>query len=139
QRIEQRDGPRAHREDVADDPADPGGRALIRLNERRVVVRLDLEDRGEAAADVDRAGVLARSLQHLRTFGWQRPEVHTRALVAAVLGPHHREDAELGQVRLAAQKSHDAAVLLRRERMLLEKPLIDHRARLKGSPYGRRL
>ena len=61
QRVEQRDRPRAHREDVADDAADAGGRALIRLDERRVVVRLDLEDGGEPVADVDRAGVLARA------------------------------------------------------------------------------
>ena len=66
QRVQQRDRPRAHREDVADDAADAGRRALIRLDERRVVVRLDLEGGGEAVADVDGAGVLARALQHLR-------------------------------------------------------------------------
>ena len=59
QRVQQRDRPRAHREDVADDAADAGGRALIRLDERRVVVRLDLEDGAQPVADVDRAGVLA--------------------------------------------------------------------------------
>ena len=120
QRVQQRDRPRAHREDVADDAADAGRRALIRLDERRMVVRLDLEDRGEAVADVDRAGVLARTLQHLRPFGRQRPQVHARALVAAVLGPHHREDAELGQVRLAAEERDDALVLVRLEAVAFE-------------------
>ena len=72
QRVQQRDRPRAHREDVADDAADAGRRALVRLDERRVVVRLDLEDRREPFADVDRAGVLARALQHLRALGRQR-------------------------------------------------------------------
>jgi hypothetical protein len=62
QRVQQRDRPRAHREDVADDAADAGRRALIGLDERRVVVALHLEDRREAVADVDRAGVLARPL-----------------------------------------------------------------------------
>ena len=37
--------------------------------------------------------------------GRQRLQVHARALVAAVLGPHHREDAELGEVRLAAHEA----------------------------------
>ena len=60
------DRPRAHGEDVAQDAADAGRRALVRLDERRVVVALDLEDRGEPVADVDRAGVLARALQHAR-------------------------------------------------------------------------
>ena len=36
-----------------------------------------------------------------------------RALVAAVLGPHGREDAELGQVRLAADEADDELVFLR--------------------------
>ena len=113
ERIQQRDRPRAHREDVADDAADAGRRALVRFDERRMVVRLDLEDRRQAVADVDRAGVLARPLQHLRPFGRQRFQVHARALVAAVLGPHHREDPELGQVRLTTEKPHDPLVLLR--------------------------
>ena len=66
QRVEQGDRPRAHREDVADDAADAGRRALVRLDERRMVVRLDLEHRREAVADVDGAGVLAGPLQHAR-------------------------------------------------------------------------
>ncbi len=66
QRVEDRDRARAHREDVAQDAADARRRALERLDERRMVVALDLEDRGEPVADVDRAGVLARPLQHLR-------------------------------------------------------------------------
>ena len=104
QRVQQRDRPRAHREDVADDAADARRRALVRLDERRVVVGLDLEDRREAVADVDGARVLARSLQDARPGRRERLEVNARALVAAVLRPHHREDAELGQGRLAPQR-----------------------------------
>ena len=93
QRVQQRDRPRAHREDVADDAADAGCGALIGLDERRMVVRLDLEDRGKSVADVDRAGIFARALQHLRAVSRQRLQMHARALVAAVLRPHHGEDA----------------------------------------------
>ena len=48
----------------------------------------------EPAADVDRAGVLAGSLQHARPRRRQLLEMDARALVAAVLGPHHGEDAD---------------------------------------------
>ena len=53
QRVHERDRARAHREDVADDPADAGGRALVRLDRRRVVVALDAHRHREAVADVD--------------------------------------------------------------------------------------
>ena len=66
QRVEAGDGARAHREDVAQDAADAGRRALVRLDEARVVVRLHLEDGGEAVADVDDAGVLAGALDDAR-------------------------------------------------------------------------
>ena len=49
-------------------------------------------------------------LDDARAGGRQRLQVHARALVAAVLGPHHREHAELGQVRLAAEQLPDAVV-----------------------------
>ena len=70
QRVEQRDRPRAHREDVAQDAADAGGRALEGLDRRGVVVALDLERHGQAVADVDHAGVLARALQHAPRRSW---------------------------------------------------------------------
>ena len=70
QRVQDRDGPRAHGEDVAQDAAHAGGRALVGLDEGRVVVRLDLEDGGQAVADVHRARVLARSLHHARALRW---------------------------------------------------------------------
>ena len=120
QRVQQRDRAGAHREDVADDAADAGGRALVRLDEGRMIVRLDLEDRGEAVADVDRAGVLARPLQDARPAGRQLLQVDARALVAAVLRPHHREDAELGLGRLALQRAHDAVVFVGGEAVAFE-------------------
>ena len=54
-------GPGAHGEDVAQDAADAGGRALVGLDGRRVVVALDADGGGDAVADVDHAGVLARA------------------------------------------------------------------------------
>ena len=88
QRVEQRDRPRAHREDVADDPADAGRRALVRLDRARVGVGLDLEDDGEPVADVDHAGVLARPDEDAVALGGQAAQVDLRGLVRAVLGPH---------------------------------------------------
>src|SRR5690606_36084543 len=76
QRVKQRDGPGAHREDVADDAAHARGRTLVRLDERRMVVRFDLEDRGQAVADIDGAGVFAGPLQHAGAAGRQRLQVY---------------------------------------------------------------
>ena len=59
QRVEHRDRARAHREDVAQDPADAGRGALVRLHRGRVVVALDLERDRQAVADRDHARLLA--------------------------------------------------------------------------------
>ena len=61
ERVEDRDRPGAHREDVAQDAADAGRGALVRLDRARVVVRFDLERDRQAVADRDDAGVLART------------------------------------------------------------------------------
>ena len=79
QRVEQRDRSRPHRDDVADDPADPGRGALVRLDRARVRVRLHLEHDREAVADVDRAGVLPGADQDRGTLGRQAPQVDLRA------------------------------------------------------------
>ena len=64
ERVEAGDRPRAHGEDVAQDAADAGGRALIGLDVARMVVALHLEHDGEPVADIDDAGILARPLDH---------------------------------------------------------------------------
>ena len=97
QRVHVGDRPRAHGEDVAHDAADAGRRALVGLDEARVVVAFHLEDGGLAVADVDDAGILARALDHPRRLGRQLLQMDARGFVGAVLAPHHREDAELGQ------------------------------------------
>ena len=118
QRVEAGDRPRAHGEDVAQDAADAGRRALIGLDVARVVVALHLEDHGEPVADVDDAGILARPLDHPGRLGRQPAQMHLRGLVGAVLVPHRREDAELGQRRLAADQVEDALILVGLEPVL---------------------
>ena len=118
QRVQIGDRPRAHREHVAQDAADAGRRALIGLDVGRVVVALHLEDRGLAVADVDHAGILARAADHPRRRRRQLLQMDARALVGAMLRPHHREDAELGQVRLAPHGVEDALIFLGREAVL---------------------
>ena len=101
-----RDRPGAHGEDVADDAADAGRRALVRLDVGRVVVRLDLEGDRPAVADVDDAGVLAHADEQrvgLRRLLAELAQVDLRGLVGAVLAPHHRVDRELGAGRAAAE------------------------------------
>ena len=121
QRIEAGDRPRAHGEHVAQDAADAGGSALIGLDIARVVVALHLEHDGEPVADIDHAGVLARTLDHLRSRGRQRAQMHLGGLVRAVLVPHGRENAELGQRRRAADQLEDALVFVRLEAVLGDK------------------
>ena len=60
ERVHHRDRARAHRQDVADDAADAGGRALVGLHVGRVVVRFDLEGDRVALADVHHPGVVPR-------------------------------------------------------------------------------
>ena len=103
QRVEVGDGARAHGEHVAHDAADAGRRALVGLDVARVVVALHLEDDAVAVAEVDDAGVLAGALDHLRARRRQRLQPDARGLIGAVLAPHDREDAELGEARLAAE------------------------------------
>ena len=83
------------------------------------------------------AGVFARPLQHLRSLRGQRFQVHARALVAAVLGPHHGEDAQLGQVRLAAEKRDDAVVLIAFQPVAFENLGINHVSSRAGDQPGR--
>ena len=101
ERVEDRDRAGAHREDVAQDAADAGRRALVRLDGARVVVRLDLERDRQAVADRDDAGVLAGARDDALAGSRQRPQERLRALVRAVLAPHDAEHRELEVVRVA--------------------------------------
>ncbi len=94
-------------------PPTAGRRALVGLDVGGVVVALHLEDDRLAVADVDHAGVLARPLDDARAFGRQCPQPALGGLVRAVLVPHGRKDAELGEARLAADQVEDALVFVR--------------------------
>ena len=109
--VEQRDRPRTHGDDVAEDAADPGCGALERLDGRRVVVALDLEGDRLALAEVDDSCVLAGSLEDARRVGREALQEPRRVLVAAVLRPEEREDRELEVIRLALQQLLDTVEL----------------------------
>ena len=111
--VETGDRPRAHGEDVAQNAADAGGRALIGLDVARMVVALHLEHDGLPVADVDHAGVLAGTLDHPRRLGRQTPQMDARGFVRAVLVPHRREDPELGKGRHPPDQLENALILVR--------------------------
>ena len=118
ERIHDGERPRAHGEDVAQNAADAGGRALVGLDVAGVVVRLDLEGAGPAVAHVDDAGVFAGPLHDAIAFGGQALEMHAARLVGAVLAPHHAVDAEFGEGWRAAKSRENAVVLLRSDAVL---------------------
>ena len=110
--VEHRDRSCAHGENVAQNAADAGGRALEGLDEAGVVMRFDLEGDGLAfafgvLADIDDAGVFPGTDQHARALCGQLPQVQAGALVGAVLAPHDREDADFGWIGLAAEDGAD--------------------------------
>jgi hypothetical protein len=88
-----------------------------------MVVALDLEGNGEALAEVEHTGVLARPLQHALAGAGQAGEQRRRVLVAAVLRPEQREDRKLEVVRLAGKQVDDSIELLVREAELAVKLL----------------
>ena len=123
--IETGDGARAHGEDVAQDAADSGRRALIGLDERGMVVALHLEHADIAIADVDDARVLARPEDDLRALGRQLAQVQAGRFVRAMLVPHRRDDAELGEARRTADELDEARVFVRLQAMLDGERFVD--------------
>ncbi len=118
ERIEREHRPRPHREDVPDDPAHSGRSSLERLNGARVIVALHLERHRPAIADIDHARILlARLDEDSRPGCWKFAQLLAGILVGTMLAPHHREDAQLREVRRPPEDRDDALVLLRREPM----------------------
>ena len=109
--VEQRDRPRTHCDDVAEDAADARRRSLERLDGGRVVVALDLERDRLSVAEIDDAGVLARPLKHVGAVRRQPAEERRRVLVPAVLAPEEREDGELEVIGVALEQRADALQL----------------------------
>ena len=115
QRIEQRHWPRAHRQDVADDPTHPRRRPLVRLHRRRMVVTLHLESQRPPVPHLDHPGILPRPLQDPLPLVREAAEEWARILVAAVLAPHHGEQRELQEIRRPSHQLQYAVVLEVRE------------------------
>ena len=63
-------------------------------------------------ADVDHPRVFARSADHPVRLGRQLLQVQAAGFIAAMLGPHDREDAKLHQIGLAPQRVEDTLVFL---------------------------
>ena len=116
----------AHREDVAKYAADAGGRALKRLDERRVIMGLDLEGDRQPGADIDDSRVLARPLQNRRTARRKPLQVDARALVAAMFAPHDAEYPKLGKRGFAFEDRDDPFVFGFGEIVLCEYVFSDH-------------
>ena len=118
QRIGIRHRPRAHGEHVAQYAAHAGRRALVGLDIGGVVVALHLEDRRLPVTDVDDARILSGAADHPGRLGRQLLEMEARALVRAMLAPHHRKDAQFDQIGLAAHRVENTLVFLGAEPML---------------------
>ncbi len=68
QRIHQKDRPRAHRENIAKDPANARRRALEGLNGGRMIVAFDLETDREAVTDINDPRILFARLDQKRAL-----------------------------------------------------------------------
>src|SRR5713101_430877 len=84
-----------------------------------MVVAFDFEHHREPVSNIDDTGVLPRPLQDLRASGGKLAQETARAFVAAMLGPHHREDAEFFKSRSAAESPQDPVILISSEAMIL--------------------
>src|SRR5699024_2054746 len=107
----------AHGDDVADDAAHAGGRALVGCDIAGVVVGLDLECHGPTVADVDDSGVLTDAHQQvllhvLGDFVTELREVDLRGLVGAVFGPHDRIHRQLRRGGTAPEDLLDLLVFV---------------------------
>jgi hypothetical protein len=121
QEIQARHRPRAHGEHIAQNAAHAGRRALIGLDIARMVVALHLEGHDIAIADIHHARILARAMDHAGTPGGQRLEVHFRGFVGAMLVPHRRDDAKLGDGRHPPDQRDEALIFIRLQPMRLHK------------------
>src|ERR1700733_2608479 len=109
----------------------------MRLDETWVIVRLHLENRGIAVANVHDARVLAWALDDAGPLRRKPPEVYAGGFVGAVLAPHDAEDPELGVGRRAPKRLGDPDVLLTVELVLSRKRGADGGISGKGRGYRR--
>src|SRR5260370_3241793 len=83
-----------------------------------MIVRFDLEGGDQAVADIDDAGVFARALHDELAPRGQALQVDFARFVGAVFAPHHAENAQLGNVRVAAKNLLYAGVFFGGEAVL---------------------
>ncbi|OIQ75837.1 hypothetical protein GALL_424880 [mine drainage metagenome] len=112
ERVHRGNRARAHGKDVAQDAADAGGSALMRLDIRGVVVAFHLEHHGLPVTDIDDTRVFARPADHLRPGGRQGAQPFLGRLVGTMLVPHGGKDAELGKRRLAPDDPQKALIFV---------------------------
>ena len=110
----------AHGEHVAQDAADTGRRALIGFDVTGVVVAFHLEDGGLPVADIDHAGIFARTADNPRSLGRQLLQMQPAALVGTMFRPHDREDAQFHEIGLPAQGVQNAFVFFGAEAVLFD-------------------
>src|SRR5512133_296587 len=120
QRIHHRDWTRTHREDVTQNSAHASRSSLEWLNERWMVVRLDLECAGPPVADIDDSGMLTWALQHELAARRQALEVYARRFTGAVRAPHHAEYPKFGHGRRPAKPLQDSLVFVRRDAVIFK-------------------
>jgi hypothetical protein len=103
QRVEEKDRPRAHGKNVANDSAYSCCSALERFNCAGVVVALHLKGNSPTVANVDYAGVLLSGFhEHFRTRRRKLLKLKPRILVGAMFAPHDRKHPKLGKIRVPA-------------------------------------
>jgi hypothetical protein len=119
QRVHDGDRPRTHREDVAQDPADPGGRALVRLDVARVVVGFDLErDGSPSPTSTTPAFSPGPASTHEASAARPRRWIFDD-LYEPVLGPHHRVHPSSDTVGVPTERVHDPVVLVAAQAQLV--------------------
>ena len=71
-------------------------------------MRFNLERTGQPIADIDQTGVFFTGFgQHPVRVAGEGLEPEYGVFVGAVFRPHHRKDAQFGEVGLTAQDGHD--------------------------------
>jgi len=112
--VEASDRPRPHRKDIAKDATDAGGGTLIRLDVARMVVALHLETHTAWPSPISITPAFSPGpwITH-GALGRQPLEMDARGFVRAVLVPHRREDAELGECRHPPDQLQNALIFVR--------------------------
>ncbi len=104
ERVHQGDRPGAHGEDVADDAADAGCRAVVRVDVARVIVALHPDGERDVVREPDDRRVVPGTDEHVRAGGRQRPEQVLGRAVRAVLGPEVLEAGDFDRRGIPAEQ-----------------------------------